>query len=167
MPKQHGVNEAAFHNRCRRCQLLFHPKVVAPPLPLPVNSLHGLFQKPGNFHPVNGFVDIFHYPQSNRFPGIVELVIGGNHDENDVLIGLADLLHGFNSIDTRHLNIHQRNVRAKALRKFNHTSSGLGRLHLTGLSETLFNDKFQRVNHDSLIVRDHDFIHGFSSPKPV
>ena len=76
-----------------------------------------------------------------------------------MIIASPDLFHSIDAVDSRHLDIHDRNVRAEALCQFNHTSAGLGILHLTGILEFFFDDEFQGIDHDSFIIRQHDLIH--------
>ena len=165
--QQNIMDQSALNNGHHSLQFFFDQQLIFPFQALCIDSFHSFSKRrddPGLFH---GFGNIFHNPQFDRFFGIIKLIIGRHHNKHRMIIGSADLFHGINSVDPRHLNIHHRNVRPEALRQFNHTSAGFGILYLTSILKLFFNDKFQGVYYNSLIIRQHDLIHlSFPSPSP-
>ena len=119
--------------------------------------LHDLF-------PVHRLIQIFHNAQIDGFLGIVKLIIGRHNDKYRMTVCLPDFLHGINSVDPRHLNVHKSDIRPKPLRQFDDASAGLSIFNGATIRKLLFNDKFQGINYDSLIIRQHDFIHFLPLP---
>ncbi len=81
-----------------------------------------------------------------------ELVVGGHNDKLTGLIEGTDLTQGIDSLDTRHLDVHDYDVRHKGLGNLNALTAGLGCLYLTGFSEIFGDDKLQGIQNDSLII---------------
>ena len=152
------VEKAALYDGHDRLQLFPDQQIVAALVPLPVNLIHSFPQRrnnPGLFH---RFGDVFQHAKLNGFLGIIKLVIGAHHNKDHVPVRLPDLPHGLDSVDAGHLDVHNGDIRAEILRELNHASSRLGKLDAAQLAKLLLYDKFQRINHDSLIVRKHDLI---------
>ena len=161
------VDQSTFNNGNHCLQLFLDQQLIFPLQTLGIDIFHGLAKSvhdPGLLH---GFGDILHNSQLDCFLGIVEFIIGRHHNKHRVIIGPADLFHGIDAVDPRHLDIHDCNVRSKALRQFDDTPSGFGILHFTDILKFFLNNELQGIDHDSFIICQHDLIHLlFLSPLP-
>ena len=161
------VDQSTFNNGNHCLQLFLDQQLIFPLQTLGIDIFHGLAKSvhdPGLLH---GFGDILHNSQLDCFLGIVEFIIGRHHNKHRVIIGPADLFHGIDAVDPRHLDIHDCNVRSKTLRQFDDTPSGFGILHFTDILKFFLNNELQGIDHDSFIIRQHDLIHLlFLSPLP-
>ena len=161
------VDQSTFNNGNHCLQLFLDQQLIFPLQTLGIDIFHGLAKSvhdPGLLH---GFGDILHNSQLDCFLGIVEFIIGRHHNKHRVIIGPADLFHGIDAVDPRHLDIHDCNVRSEALRQFDDTPSGFGILHFTDILKFFLNNELQGIDHDSFIICQHDLIHLlFLSPLP-
>ena len=104
------VDQSTFNNGNHCLQLFLDQQLIFPLQTLGIDIFHGLAKSvhdPGLLH---GFGDILHNSQLDCFLGIVEFIIGRHHNKHRVIIGPADLFHGIDAVDPRHLDIHEHGV---------------------------------------------------------
>ena len=124
--KQDIINKTVFDDRNNRLHFFTDHQVFGSFFPFLVDQMHGTFHDCHDLGSVNRFVQVFQNAESDGFLCIIKFIIGRHHDKNRVAVRFPDLTHRLNSVDTRHLDIHDRNIRAEVLRQFDHTSAGLG-----------------------------------------
>ena len=164
--KQQVINKSVFNDRYDRFHFFTDHKLLASLLPVLVNHGHRLFQHFNDLALFDRLIEILQYTKVDSFLGIIKFIICTHNNENCAGIIPPDLFHGLNSVDARHLNIHKGNIRAEMLRQLNHISPGFGRFYLTAFLKFLFNDKPQGIDHNPLIIGQHNFIHGLP-PLPL
>ena len=137
-PKQQVIDQAAFKNRHDGFEFFPHQKILGTLLPFPVDLPHGFFDNGKQFIPRHGFVQIFQNTKTYGFLRIIKGIIGRDHDENDPVIAPSDLPHGLNAVDPRHMDIHDRYIRPKGFRQFDHVPAASGRFEHDLFSKFLF-----------------------------
>ncbi len=152
-------NKALLQHGDHNLQLFLCFQITAPLFSSAVHHAHSLSNHLHNLFLVHRLVKVFQNAEIDSFLGIVKLVVGRHHDKNKIGIVLPDLLHGLYAVDSRHLNIHKCNIRPVAFRKLNYAAPCLCGFHLTFPVKILTNDISQRVNYNSFIVSQHNFIH--------
>jgi len=102
---------------------------------------------------VEGFHQILKYTETDSLFGIVEFVQRCQQNELGSWRGLANGLDGFDAIDPRHVDVHDRQVRVDQLRLGDRLTTRVGDSDLAVLAIMLLDDKRQRIEHDLFIVR--------------
>ena len=156
--KQHIVDQTALYDRHDRLQLFSYEQIIAALVPVLVDLFHSTAQcrnDPGLLH---GLCDILQNAQLNGFLRIVKLIVGAHHDKDHIVIRLPDLPHGLDAVDAGHLDIHDGDIRTIVFRQLDDASAGLGILDTALIAEFFFYDKFQGIDHNSFIIRQHDLI---------
>ena len=153
------INVSAFQDGDHRFQLLPDLQIVAPLLTGLVHLVHGFHTDVYDNPFIYRLGEIFQHAQINGFSGVAEFIVGRNHDKNDIAVVFLDLFHCLYPVQSRHLDVHKGNVRPETLRQFHHSPSGLGCSDLTFIPEIGFDDIPQGLQHDPLVVSQHDPVH--------
>ena len=153
------INKAMLQHRQCSFQLFPQLQIILAPFPVPVNTLHHIFQRFNQKILFHRLGQIFLYAKFNRLLCIIKIVIGGQDNKMHIRMLGQDFLHGINPIDARHLNVHNRNIRPKAVCQLNRTPSASCGLYFALIPEFSFYHIFQRRQFQTLVIRQHDPIH--------
>ena len=112
-------------------------------------------------HPlsVHGLRDVLEYSELYGFLSVIEFIVCGHNDKDDRRIRPSDLSHRVDTVDTGHLNVHDRDIGPEALGKLDNAPARLCGRDLALRSEFLFNDESEGIDHDPFVIRQHDPVH--------
>ena len=150
--KHRCIDKSIFNDRRDRFHLLTDKQILATLLSARINPFNRTPHDLTDRQLVKWFCHIFEHTQIYSFLCIIKFIIGREHDKFRRLIALFDLTYCIDSIDPRHLYIHEHDIRSEDLSQFDHITPGACHLDLTFIRKIFLNDHLQGITHDSLII---------------
>ena len=157
--KQDRVDHTAFNNRNDRFQFFKYLQIIAAPFLYFVNLRKCRLKRIREFLSVKRLCLITDDTQTDRFFCIVEFIVGSYNNKKSGRTQIFYFFHGINSVNARHLNIHDSNIGMPGFCKLDDAPAGLGRSQVALSRKIFFNDIRQGFNCNSLIVSKQNLIH--------
>ena len=123
--EQHACHKPVLNDGNDGFELLLDLQLVRPPLPDPVDLLHGALNGLKDEAARDRLHDVLLHAKRYGVLGVVKLVVGRDHVEQAGRIEGPDLTDRGDAVDPGHLDIHEHNVRMEAFRLFDRRPSGL------------------------------------------